>query len=532
MFVILLTWAWHPLYGQSLKFPKLPTVPDDYFGYAVESLPAHFGDSGQFLSAVSFDNTPADNQITNTGATLGRVLFYDKRLSHNNSTSCASCHQQTSGFADSERFSTGADGTQSTRRAMGLTNSKFYDNGRFFWDERAHTLEDQVLLPIADPNEMGMDLDELKTKLAKTSFYADLFQSAFGSADVTNERISQAVSQFVRSLVSYGSKFDSAFDDRGSPNFDAVFTSQEELGRQIFHGQGRCSFCHTSNAQVANQVHNTGLDAFLTDPGAGDGEFKAPSLRNVAVREFFMHDGRFATLEEVVEFYSTEIQEHPNLDFRLRDGEKDDTAVRFNFSPDELDGLVAFLQTLTDWDFLSDPKFSDPFVLPCDFNNDEMCGINDLNLLLAEGPIIDGVAVSVDNGLFDMDGNAVIDNGDVAVWLRQAAESDGFVRDYRAGDANLDGVVDESDFNDWFAGRFAATTDWDDGDFNGDGVVDVSDFNRWNASKVTTSLPRLPIEHVPEPSVPWLFLVGWLAVIRKTRVGIYDRIRSCETRPK
>jgi hypothetical protein len=161
-----------------------------------------------------------------------------------------------------------------------------------------------------------------------------------------------------------------------------------------------------------------------------------------------------------------------------------------------------------------------------------MCGINDLNLLLAEGPIIDGVDVSVDNGLFDMDGNAVIDNGDVAVWLRQAAESDGFVRDYRAGDANLDGVVDESDFNDWFAGRFAATTDWDDGDFNGDGVVDVSDFNRWNASKVTTSLPRLPIEHVPEPSVPWLFLVGWLAVIRKTRVGIYDRIRSCETRPK
>ncbi len=513
-YVILFTWTWHPLYGQSVGFPKLPAVMDDYYGYAVENLPAHFGDSRQFLSAVSFDNTPADNQITNPGSTLGRVLFYDKRLSHNNTTSCASCHQQANGFADSERFSTGADGAQTSRRAMGLTNAKFYDNGRFFWDERALTLEDQVLMPIADPNEMAMDLDDLNTKLASTSFYADLFQSAFGSSQITSERISKAMSQFIRSLVSYGSKFDSAFDDNGSPSFDLVFTAQEELGRQIFHGQGRCSFCHTSNAHVAQQVHNTGLDAFVTDPGAGDGKFKAPSLRNVAVREFFMHDGRFASLEEVVEFYSTEIQEQPNLDFRLRDGDKDDTAIRFNFSNEELDALVAFLQTLTDENFLTDPKFSDPFVLPCDFNDDEMCGINDLNLLLAEGPVVTGVSVTVDNGLFDLDGDGVIDNADVAVWLRQAAESHGLASAYSVGDANLDGVVDGLDFDVWFTGRFGTTTDWDGGDFNGDGVVDVSDFNRWNESRATSSLPS---EHLPEPATLWLFLVGAMWVIRNSR---------------
>jgi cytochrome c peroxidase len=521
-YVVLLAWAWHPLYGQSVGFPELPSVMDDYYGYAVENLPAHFGDSGQFLSAVSFDNTPADNQITNPGATLGRVLFYDKRLSHNNSTSCASCHPQANGFADSERFSTGADGAQSSRHATGLTNAKFYENGRFFWDERAPTLEAQVLMPIVDPNEMGMDLDELNTKLSSTSFYADLFQSAFGSPEIDSERISQAVSQFIRSLVSYGSKFDAGFDDNGKPDFDAVFTDQEELGRRIFHGQGRCSFCHTSNAQVATQVHNTGLDAFVTDPGAGDGKFKAPSLRNVEVREFFMHDGRFSSLEEVVEFYSTGIQDHPNLDFRLRDGDNDGAAVRLNFSQEELDSLVSFLRTLTDWDFLTDPKFSDPFVLPCDFNDDETCGINDLNLLLAEGPVVNGVDVNVDNGLFDLDGDGVIDNTDVAVWLQQAAESNGLASPYAAGDANLDGVVDGSDFNLWFAGKFGATTDWDGGDFNGDGVVDVSDFNHWNASSVTLSLPRFPTEHLPEPAALWLFLAGGLAVICKSR----------QTRPK
>ena len=524
--VILLAWAWQPLYGQSVGFPDLPTVPDDYFGYAVENLPAHFGDPDQFLSAVSFDNTPADNQITNPGATLGRLLFYDKRLSHDNTTSCASCHQQAHGFADSERFSTGIGGAQSSRRAMGLTNAKFYDNGRFFWDERAHTLEEQVLIPIQDPNELGMDLDELNTKLARTSFYADVFESAFGSAEITSDRISQALSQFIRSLVSYGSKFDSGFDDNGTPDFAALFTEQEELGRRIFHGPGRCSFCHTSNAQVANQVHNTGLDAIVTDPGAGDGKFKAPSLRNVAVREFFMHDGRFTSLEEVVEFYSTGVQEHPNLDFRLRDGDNDDMAIRFNFSPEERDALIAFLETLTDWNFLNDPKFSDPFVLPCDFNDDEICGIADLNLLLAEGPIVNGIAVNLDNGLFDLDGDGVITNEDVAVWLRQAAESNGLARAYRVGDANLDGAVNGSDFNVWLTGRFGATTDWDRGDFNGDGAVDVSDFNRWNESSDTFSLPKLPNEHVPEPAALWLFLIGWLAVIRKFRIRHVNARRS------
>ncbi len=519
---IWLTSAGHPLYGQSVGFPDLPETPYDYYGYAVENLPAHFGTPEQFLSVISYDNTPADNQITNPGATLGRVLFYDKRLSHNNSTSCASCHEQASGFTDPEPRSTGANGVQSPRRSMGLTNAKFYDSGRFFWDERALTLEQQTLMPIQNPDELGMDLDELNTKLANTSYYADLFQSAFGSAEITSERISKALAQFMRSLVSYGSKFDSGFDENGIPDFETVFSAPEELGREIFHGAGRCSFCHTSNSQVANQVHNNGLDAFTTDAGAGDGKFKVPSLRNVEVREFFMHDGRFSSLEEVIEFYSTGIQEHPNLDFRLRDDTMGNTAIQFDFTDEEMDGLVAFLRTLTDWDFLTDPKFSDPFVLPCDFNDDQFCGIHDLNLLLAEGPIVDGVTADSENALFDLDQDGIINNADVAAWLAQAAESNGVAAAYRVGDANLDGAVDAADFDLWNGGKFTVTTNWDDGDFNGDGVADVSDFNLWNDARAASAQAD---EAVPEPGALWLLLAGGWA-LRLARVSAGDPRRQ------
>jgi cytochrome c peroxidase len=339
----------------SLPAAGTPNLPAILFEYANITLPAHFLGRGPGGSVIGTDNTPADNAITNAGATLGRVLFYDKRLSANNTVACASCHQQALGFADANSLSPGFEGGLTGRRSMGLTNARFYDRGRFFWDERARTLEDQVLMPIQDSVEMGMNLDDLREKLTTTPFYPQLFEDAFGSSTVTNDRISRSLSQFVRSLVSYQSKFDSAFAN-GAPNFRGVLTAQEDRGRRIY--DRNCANCHETNAQVADRPRNTGLDATITDVGAGRGQFKSPSLRNVAVRAPYMHDGRFATLREVVQFYNNGIQRNPELDNRL---ENNGNPRRMNLSGGEVDALIAFLNTLTDQAFLTDPRFSDPF---------------------------------------------------------------------------------------------------------------------------------------------------------------------------
>ena len=216
--------------------PNLPTQVDDYYGYAVTNLPPHFQDA----ALVAADNTPADNPITNEGATLGRVLFYDKRLSHDFGVACASCHTQNTGFSDVRRKSQGVNG-QTARHSMALGNAKYYERGKFFWDERADTLEDQVLMPIQDPIEMDLDLATLTQRLSNTSYYADLFNAAFGTPDVTSERISKALAQFVRSMVTYQSKYDSILDANGMPDLGQL-TQPELRGFQLFHSSaGRCA---------------------------------------------------------------------------------------------------------------------------------------------------------------------------------------------------------------------------------------------------------------------------------------------------
>jgi len=242
---------------------------------------------------------------------------------------------------------------------MALQNARFYERGRFFWDERAATLEAQVLMPVQDATEMGMTLDNLVTKLSLSGYYAPMFSAAFGTADISSDRISRALAQFVRSMVSGTSKYDRAFNGSAAPNFNVTFTAQELQGQQLFNGPGGCLACHATDAQISDDIHNTGLDATITDVGAGNGRFKAPSLRNVAVRSRFMHDGRFTSLEQVVEFYNSGVQPNPNLDGRLRVG--NGQAKRLNLSQAEKDALVAFLKTLTDDAFLSNPKFSNPF---------------------------------------------------------------------------------------------------------------------------------------------------------------------------
>lgn len=347
---------------QSASALGAPTLPANLFNYENPNLPAHFTqNNASFGSVAQTDNTPNNNPVTDEGATLGRVLFYDKRLSANDTVACASCHLQENGFSDPRQFSVGFEGGLTGRHSMALANATYYERGRFFWDERAATLEDQVLLPIQDSVEMGMDLNTLEDKLEDTTFYAGLFQDAFGSTEITSERISLALAQFVRSMVSFQSPFDDAFNNNGQFTGNGL-TQEEQLGRQLFFSNNNgpnCDACHETSAMSLDQPRNNGLDANTNaDQGAGGGQFKSPSLRNIAVRAPYMHDGRFNTLEEVIEHYNSGIQDHPQLANQLRQNGQPE---RLNLTQEEKDALVAFLETLTDQVFLTDPKFSDPF---------------------------------------------------------------------------------------------------------------------------------------------------------------------------
>lgn len=334
--------------------PGLPTEPYEYSD-ALASLPSHF--RSPTAGTVAFvDNMPAANPTTNAGATLGRVLFYDRQLSANGRIACASCHLQAFSFGDTARFSRGLQGTPLPRRTMALANARFYRYG-FGWDEKGATLETQVLRPIDDTREMGLPLTLLERKLSATSFYPGLFAAAFGTPEITRDRIGRALAQFVRSLTSAQSRFDAVFATGGAPDSSRL-TAQEWRGFRLFNGVG-CVNCHRTIAQVADTANNIGLDSVSADPGAGRGHLKPSSLRNVAVRPPYMHDGRFTDLRQVVEFYSQGIQANPDLDGRLRNA--DGTPRRMNLASDEVDEVVAFLNTLTDSTFLVAERFSNPF---------------------------------------------------------------------------------------------------------------------------------------------------------------------------
>jgi cytochrome c peroxidase len=371
--------------------------------YEVSSFPRHFlvaprGEEGRFVgqpAVVETDNT-GSNEITNAGATLGRVLFYDKRLSIDDTVSCASCHIQAFGFSDApdKIVSEGVNGGVTRRRSMGLANARFFVGGRAFWDLRAASMEEQALMPIIDPVEMGLpDLDALEQKLAAIDYYPALFEAAFGTTEITRDRVAKALAQFVRSMVSFNSRYDQGrveqIEEQGLDPVTSFmmplpnFTDEENRGKEIFltpivQGGGQCIGCHATEAFISAVTGptNNGLDfdapdfSVLEDQGACEppefasdtslcGKFKVPSLRNVAVRGPFMHDGRFATLAEVIDHYSEGIQAHPNLAEVLEDAEGN--PVRLNFSPEDKAALIAFLNTLTDSVFLSDAKFSDPF---------------------------------------------------------------------------------------------------------------------------------------------------------------------------
>jgi cytochrome c peroxidase len=337
---------------------NLPDVP---YQYSLVELPAHFT-----TCAGQTDNMPADNPITDEGATLGRVLFYDTRLSANNTRSCASCHVQTNAFADPKPFSSGFQGVMTDRRSMPLVNLRYYPRARFFWDERAGNLEEMVLLPIGSRIEMGQDLDTLVGLISRDAAYPRLFKRAFGTREITGKRIGRALAQFIRSMVSYQSRYDEGRALAASPRKDFEnFTRQENRGKALF--MRNCASCHMKQGNehfFVPSPANTGLrgDSPWADGGVGDvtlrvadlGSFKSPSLRNVEVTAPYGHDGRFATLDALIDHYSENAISDPNLGYVVPVGP-------LKFTASEKAALVAFLKTLTDRKFLSDPKFSNPF---------------------------------------------------------------------------------------------------------------------------------------------------------------------------
>jgi cytochrome c peroxidase len=357
-----------------------PYLPDAPFNYEGLELPEHylvngFGEGLRFQSAaIDNDNTPADNPVTNEGATLGRVLFYDKNLSANGSISCSSCHVQQLGFASP--VTVGFEGEMTRRHTMSLTNARFYERGFFFWDERAESLEDQVLRPFIDPVEMGLTLDGLLNAIDSQSYYGTLFADAFGDEETTPDRISKALAQFVRSIVSIDTRYDEGRAMVSTPFIDfGNFTREENDGKGIFLTTG-CSSCHVTEAfiNVAEGPTNNGLDAEFTDDlGAfetfGDpdlvGTFKVPSLRNVEVTGPYMHDGRFETLEEVLEHYSTGVR-HDSVNLGTPLVEPLGRQGFAKFSDYQKSAMIAFLKTLTDNVVLTTERLSDPFVRPED----------------------------------------------------------------------------------------------------------------------------------------------------------------------
>jgi len=345
-------------------------LPASSFNYAAPVLPLSF----TVNPILAQDNTPLTNLTTDLGATLGRVLFYDKRLSTNQTVSCSSCHQQAHGFADPRQLSVGFNGGLTGRNSMGLSHARWYQRRHFFWDERANTLEDQVLQPIQNAVEMGMTLTALTNRLAAEPYYTNLFLQTFGTPAVTSDRISRALAQFVRSIVATKSKYDA-----GTSNNFANFTAQEDLGRRIFLGQvgtppATCAACHgTDNFVPGPALNNNGLEFPYVDLGVGgitgnpgdNGKFKVPSLRNIELTAPYMHDGRFTNLEQVVEFYNSGVVDNPNLSPPLRlpppPGQPVGPVRRLNLTPQQKAALVAFLKTLTDPNLATDAKYSDPF---------------------------------------------------------------------------------------------------------------------------------------------------------------------------
>lgn len=334
--------------------------------------PANYANQGK-PAYITKDNT-LTNPITDLGATLGRVLFYDKRLSRNDSVSCSTCHQQQHAFSDLSSASSGVSGTTG-RHSMRLVNARFSTEAKFFWDERAATAEAQTTQPIQDHIEMGFSgtngdpgFADLIAKLSAYQEYRVLFKGVFGDATITEDRVSKALAQFVRSIQSFDSKYDIGRAQRNDNQAFPNFTASENNGKQIFltpppQGGAGCAGCHRPpEFDIDPNSGNNGVVGSF----AGVSDFtntRSPSLRdmvgaNGVSHGAFMHNAALPTLLAVINHYNAIPAVVPGLDNRLRPGGQ---AQRLNLSNAAKADLEAFLKTLTGTAVYTDEKWSSPF---------------------------------------------------------------------------------------------------------------------------------------------------------------------------
>jgi cytochrome c peroxidase len=352
-------------------------VPEKY----TVTFPNHLSSSGLFPRPVDNDK-----------AVLGRVLFYDKHLSEDGKISCASCHKQNVGFGDDAEVSKGVYDRSGDRNSLPLASvsnfSAYYGsdlNGSlavpFFWDNRANTVAEQAEAAMSNEKEMAMHMNDVEIAVNNQPYYGPLFKKAFGDPRVSKDRVLEAIAHFVNAMGSYRSPFDEAANSYGGSLSVGTFSNSNgmsygpvqlsRLNKQQNDGynlyRANCAGCHSPNmGRPMLLFASNGLDAVTTDQGVGKidhvsnhmGTFKVPTLRNIALTAPYMHDGRFKTLEQVIDHYSTGIRNHPNLHPYLS---QNGQPKQMNFKDTEKAALLAFFQTLTDEHLLADTRFSDPF---------------------------------------------------------------------------------------------------------------------------------------------------------------------------
>ena len=339
----------------------VPDLPSSPYNYEDQDFPSALQNTqwGQNDPAVLAT-------ITDHGATLGRVLFYDELLSANENLSCATCHKQELSFADNTRFSQGVD-VATNRNSMHLNDLGWTSNIGFFWDMSETNLKEMIALPLKNENEIGLtDLAGVIAKMEATDYYPQLFRNAFGNNPITMSAIQEALKQFISAMTTFNSKFDK------SQRFEALLTHKEEHGRLLF--EENCGICHFNgnsflffdpggsaeeNMRQFPFAFSNGLPIENGDIGAGEWEpeftglFKAPTLRNIELTAPYMHDGRFETLEEVLEHYNEGVVEN-DWEFLPVGG--------LQLNDEDTEAIIAFLKTMTDRTFTTDVRYSDPFV--------------------------------------------------------------------------------------------------------------------------------------------------------------------------
>ena len=356
-----------------------------FFGTEIDPLNlANYANQGK-PSYITRDNT-GSNTITNVKATVGRVLFYDKNLSINNTVSCGSCHKQAFAFSDTALVSNGVLGGATDRHSMRLINARYAEESRFFWDERAINLEAQTTQPIANHVEMGYsgqfgrdNINTLLAKLQKIGYYNELFKFAYGDVTITEARMQECLAQFVRSIQSFDSKYDAGRTLANNANQDfSNFTAIENEGKRLFMtppvfdanssrigGGLGCNGCHRApEFDIDPRSRNNGVTALASGNGQDITVTRAPSLRDLMNAEGIlngrmMHSGGVRDLATAISHYGGFINDNPNLDQRLKPNGRN--VQRLNLQQSEITSVVAFIKTLSGKNVYTDKRWSSPF---------------------------------------------------------------------------------------------------------------------------------------------------------------------------